>query len=210
LTILGKTILASLIVDECQKSSASTAYFYCKEDEDKRNDATSVFTGLLTQLIPQSRNFEQCRSLIPYCHEKSSTEISPSPKTAEDLLTYFCNTFPSLFFIIDGLDECEQEKRKQILGHLNKIVTMCDKQSPGKVRVLFVSRDLPDIKAALPTSTCFDLQNKDTVDDIKNYVKFRAEIVRKQFHLTLDQESEMVENVVTKSEGQSIIWHSSV
>jgi hypothetical protein len=158
LTPLGKTILTSFIIETCKQTTVSTAYFYCSEVDEKRNDSTAVFTGLLTQLIPQSRGIEECNSLIPYCYHRSLTEISPSPKTAEDLLIYFCNTFSSLFLIVDGLDECDQDKRKQIITALVKVVTMCDKQTPGKVRVLLVSRYLQDIRTGLETATCLDLQ----------------------------------------------------
>jgi hypothetical protein len=201
LTLQGKTILTSLIIETCQQTPVSTAYFYCSEGDEKRNDSTAVFTGLLTQLIAQSRDFEECNSLIPYCYEKSSAEISPSPKSAEDLLTYFCNTFSSLFLIVDGLDECEQDKRKYIITALAKIVTICDKQNPGKVRVLLVSRYLHDIKTSLVTATCLDLQKNDTLSDITNYARFREQSLRERFGLTIEQGNHIVEEVVTKAEG---------
>ena len=182
----------------------NTAYFYCSEGDEKRNDSTAVFTGLLTQLIAQSRGIDECNSLIPYCYDKSLVELSPSPKTAEDLLTYFCNTFSSLFLIVDGLDECEQDKRKHIITALVKVVTMCDKQNPGKVRVLLVSRNIHDIKANLATATCLELQRNDTLPDITNYVRFREERLRQKFELTIEEGDYIVDEVVTKSAGRFI------
>ena len=102
---------------------------------------------------------------------------------------------------MDGLDECEQDKRKHIVTALAKIVTICDKQNPGKVRVLLVSRYLHDIKTILVTATCLDLQKNDTVSDITNYARFREQSLRKRFGLTIEQGNHIVEEVVTKSEG---------
>jgi hypothetical protein len=209
-TILGKTILASLIIDSClEKTSSSTeipistAYFYCAEGDEKRNDATSIFLGLLTQLIARSLDIEECHNLLPYCHDKTLGELSPSFATTETLLTCFCNTFPKLYLIIDGLDECHQDKRKQILTLVTKIITICDNKEPGKLRILILSRDLPDIRTALGISTNLDLQRKDTVTDITNYVKYRQELLQRKFkHLTVEESTYIAKAVINNSESK--------
>jgi hypothetical protein len=209
-TTLGKTILASLIIDSCiEKTSTSTeipistAYFYCVEGDEKRNDATSIFLGLLTQLIARSLDVDECSNLLPYCHDRILGEMLPSFSTTETLFTCFCNTFPKLYLIIDGLDECQPDKRKQILTLVSKIMTICDNKEPGKVRILILSRDLLDIKTALGISTNLDLQRKDTVTDITNYVRYRQEMLHQKFdYLTVEDSTYIAKAVINNSESK--------
>ena len=61
----GKTVLASVVVEDCvQNQDFYTAYFYCEESEPRKHDCISVLKALLSQLLCN------CRELVPYCFEK--------------------------------------------------------------------------------------------------------------------------------------------
>lgn len=101
----GKTILASIVIEECRrKSDFKTSYFYCRQGDHTANNGVDVLRGLVDQLI------DEYPQLLPYCYAKhiSSREaLLTSFSLAKKLLGDFCETIPKLFLIIDGVDEME-------------------------------------------------------------------------------------------------------
>src|SRR5436190_15427186 len=137
LTFIGKTILASVIIDDCMlQESFTTAYFYCKDDEQK-NNCISIFKGLIIQLL------SHCRDLVPFCHDKYSssgeTTLS-SARLTNQLLELLCKTISKQYIIIDGLDVCDVPERSLVLSFFKTLVDRSDTYEPGKLRVLFISQ----------------------------------------------------------------------
>ncbi|RFU25373.1 hypothetical protein B7463_g10968, partial [Scytalidium lignicola] len=195
----GKTILASVITDSClQDTSCTTGYFYCQEDDPEKNDCISIFRGLLSQLL------NHCRDLIPYCYEKylSSGEVNlTSPTLAQQLLKLFFEKIPKQFIIIDGLDECNPVQRKSVLSFFTSIVDRCDEREPGKLRVLFVSQDFPDIGKALQTADAMKLTPEDNKNDIKAYVCGWSKKIREKYGLNDEQIDFIQESTLIRSQG---------
>src|ERR1700744_4931008 len=84
LTKQGKTILASFIIDELRikshrpalaqadpqastgpRSQKTTAFFYCKYEDDQRSSFLAVARGIISQVVSQNK------SLVPYLYQKS-------------------------------------------------------------------------------------------------------------------------------------------
>ena len=195
----GKTILASVIVDDCFKDdSYTTSYFYCRLDDPEKNDCISIYRGLLSQLL------NKCRELIPYCYDKysSSGEVNlTSTALAEQILKLFFEKIPKHFIIVDGLDECNQPQRKLLLTFFNSMVERCDEREPGKLRVLFVSQNFPDIVKALPTATIVNLTQEDNKSDIKAYVKSWTKKIKDRYDLTAKQAEFIEETTMIRSQG---------
>jgi hypothetical protein len=162
----------------------TTGYFYCRGSDPEKNNCTSIFKGLLNQLL------SQCRDLVPYCHDRhlSSGELTlTSPGLTKQLLELFCQRIQKQYIIIDGLDECDPTEWKLVLSFLNVMVDRCDMYQPGKLRVLFVSQDYNDIRKALPTAAIISLGPTDNENDIKAYVKEWAMNIQQKFGLEKDQ-----------------------
>jgi hypothetical protein len=115
----------------------------------------------------------QCSDLVPYCYERylSSGELTLSSATlTKQLLDLFCERITKLYFVIDGLDECEKTERKLVLQALMTIIEKCDGYQPGKLRLLVVSQDVPDIRKALLAAAVMSVEPKDNEQDIKRYI----------------------------------------
>jgi hypothetical protein len=200
---IGKTILASVIIDSClQDTSCNTGYFYCKEEDPEKNECISIYRGLLSQLL------NHCRELIPYCYEKylSSGELMlTSTANAEQLLKLFFEKMPKpkQFIIVDGLDECSAAQRKLVLTFFNTIVDLCDEREPGKLRVLFISQDFTDIGKALQTATVFKLTSEDSKKDIKFYVQDWSKRIAQKYPLTIEQVEFIEESTLVRSQGKA-------
>ncbi|KAK7917257.1 hypothetical protein PG985_010865 [Apiospora marii] len=174
----GKTILASTVVSSLlRRKSPSTlvAYFFCREMDPSRNNTLAILKGLLFQFINQSRPF------MPIFYERyieSGHASLTSTKMAKELLQLMCQFISRGFIVIDGLDECEERHRKESIDFAHDMVRSCDAADPGKLRVLFTSRDEPDIRRSMTPATIVGLQAKDMQQDISIYVDAQTERLR--------------------------------
>lgn len=198
----GKTILASIIIDRCLgEKLSSTAYFYCKDSDPQKDNCISVYRGLLTQLLPRYRD------LLPYCYDKIRTSGEMNLMTtslAEQLLSLFAEKIPKQYIVVDGLDECDHAQRKLVLTFLTSLVDRCDERDPGKLRVLFVSQDFPDIDKALKTATIVQLTGEDNEKDIKAYVDGWCLKVQQKHELEAREVDFIKESTCVRAKGVSL------
>lgn len=208
--IVGKTVLASAIIDACkQRSAFVTSYFYCHADDQGSNSAVAVLRGLVDQLLDQ---FPQ---LLPPCHTRQTSSGEPTLRSlplAKKLFEDFAFTIPKLFIIVDGLDECEQMERKQILDFFVEVVGKCDTEEPGKLRVLFVSQDYADIRKALHSSSIarivpkvISLSSSDNERDICSYVRIWVDRIANKYTPLNEELLEYLRNLtVARAKGTYI------
>ncbi|KAJ2988608.1 hypothetical protein NUW58_g3882 [Xylaria curta] len=197
----GKTILASRIIDHCieHHTSFKASFFYCREDDPNQNNCLSVYKSLLIQMLVNHRE------LLPACDEKrlKGNEILNDDAPAQALIRLFCNADMNQFIIIDGVDEIEPAQRKPLLKFFADIVDKCDGYKPGKVRVLFLSHDLPDYKnlKCLESATFMQLDPNTTQKDIEMFVSKKAEELKQELGLE-DQDLQHIKKLtVARSDG---------
>ncbi|KAH8733175.1 hypothetical protein GQ44DRAFT_821389 [Phaeosphaeriaceae sp. PMI808] len=174
----GKTILASAIIDKCKdKNGFLTSYFYCHDGDQSSSSAISILKGLADQLLEQYQDL-----LLPSFHTRRTSSGDASLRSlhqAKKLLEDCCSIIPKLFIVVDGLDECDPIDRKETLDTLTNLVGECNLIDPGKLRILVVSQNYPDIHRAFHTAGATKLAPKiiplselDVENDIKTYVRF--------------------------------------
>ncbi|KAE8378508.1 hypothetical protein BDV26DRAFT_281035 [Aspergillus bertholletiae] len=166
----GKTYLASVIIEACREDSSSvTCYFYCKEKVKPRNSAIAVLRGILLQLVRQHRE------LTPYCHAKikgAGSLMLSDLLTASSILEVYCERIAQLNVIIDGVDECE-EQRKDLIDIFRSLARKGGIYSKGRLRVLFLSRPMNEIKNAIPEAEIIALEPGHNRQDILKYCERR-------------------------------------
>lgn len=177
--IIGKSVLASVVIDEIRSRAAvDHAFFYCKDSDRDRNSYTQILRALLSQLVSQTRD------LVPYYYDEGiqSGEVSlKSKKLSEKLLDFAVQNIRKGFVVIDGIDECPSSERKALLEHLTHLIDRCDVAFPGKVRLMVLSREEPDIKKLLAGSEALKITSCDTLEDINTYVKYQANRLESKF-----------------------------
>lgn len=137
----GKTILASLIVDQANTiPDTSTAYFYFKFRDQTRNTMLSAARSILAQLLRKDGNEDL---LHQYFENKSFTGGMPLTQTkAKEMLRLALKSESNTkFIVLDGLDECERRERKDITTWFQEEVDKLPINEVGTIRVLFVSQD---------------------------------------------------------------------
>jgi hypothetical protein len=192
----GKAILASVIIEEClnltqsKKDKISLAYFYCKDQDDQRSKFTSVTKAMLAQLLQQ--NPEILVYLYDECLKSAKVTLA-SPQDCIKILGAVLQAVPKTFIVIDGIDECEQKERKAMLNYFVSAINDAD---AGKVRGLFVSQELIDLKTALHSFETLRLSEEHSKLDIRNYaIKWSFEI-QKRFKLMPDVAREHIVQLV--------------
>ena len=125
----GKTVLmASVIADiMLDKNAACVAYFFCRFDDTESLRAETVIGSISRQLISNED-----------LHMLSSIDDHPSIHKMLEVtlqaLTYLRNR--ESIVCIDGLDDCEDRDREQILDFLNQLST----KSAGCLKVIYSIR----------------------------------------------------------------------
>jgi hypothetical protein len=76
---------------------------------------------------------------------------------ADKVLEDCCRIIQKVFLIVDGLDECMPVQRKEILTILMKLSKTCDAAEPGKLRILIVSQQYPDIYRSMHNSATMSI-----------------------------------------------------
>ena len=98
----------------------------------------SVARSILRQILLQNDH------LLPYFHEKASVSgdaILTSMAIAKELLDAALNSCEKAYIIIDGLDECQRQDRKEIASWFETTVEALPARRKGSIRCLFVSQD---------------------------------------------------------------------
>jgi NACHT domain len=199
LTDAGKTILASVIIQDCLEATGTTcAYFYCKHADPHRNTFLSIARTLLAQLLKQHPD------LLPHFYDQllSSGQSSlTSPKLCQELLQVALQHGRRTHVIIDGLDECPTTERRTVLSWFISAIETCNKQDPGRLRILFVSQDEPDIRKLLQTSSIIRLTADDMGNDIALFVRRWAADIQEKFDIADCDVSVMENSICEKAEG---------
>lgn len=214
----GKSTLASYIVDTCEEraknasagSSFKVTYFYCDGKAPTTQSFRSICRGLLRRQLMDISKDEKFRHLIAHCCDRkinsaSSEEFLNTDETAEALLKTFFEIIPDQYIIVDGLDECEKAVIKETLKVLGPLVTHQDVMEPGRLRLLIVSREMPEIRRLLSTepvhADIFKIEVEHNMVAIRSYIKQRLRKFNRDLALNSDRKNYIVNKTSNPDRG---------
>ncbi|KAF4452456.1 Early growth response protein 1-B [Fusarium austroafricanum] len=189
----GKTVLASLIVDELKSpksqetfssfpDGSQTCYFYCQEDDGEHQSHLDILKGILLQLM------EADDYILPLCHQEKVTSGGTNlldARLAEKLIKTFVEYLPRQYIVIDGIDECEGTEIQQTAKFFKDLVLTYDTQIRlGHLRVLFMGRETSETRKYIPGDDCIavPLRPEDNHDDIRAFVQKKLPEFSKSSH----------------------------
>lgn len=196
----GKTVLSSLVVEETQslRPRPTVLYFYCQHGNSERNNFFSIARSLLLQFL------EQDRDLLHYFYEKAcnSGEASlRSPARIEELLHFAFDNCKSAYIIIDGVDECERDERKNISQWFKKLVEDLPPADPDRLRCLFVSQDDGISRKDFSGIARIKITPEDSKPDLDLYCQDESDKLRQKLGFPENRAREMAQHVSTTVEG---------
>ncbi|KAG4273766.1 hypothetical protein FPRO04_01407 [Fusarium proliferatum] len=217
----GKTVLASLIVDELKSSKlhntmpsfpddSKTCYFYCQENDIEHRNHLDILKGILLQMV-EAEDY-----IIPYCYqEKVSSGGSTliDAKLAQKLIKTFIEFSVRHYIVIDGVDECHGAEIDQTTKFFKNLVSAYDTQIRlGHLRVLLIGRETSDTKKYVPGDDCISiaLRPEDNHDDIRAFVQKKLPEFSKSSHsigFSLSEADKLdVERIICRQSQDSFLY----
>ncbi|RPB12644.1 hypothetical protein P167DRAFT_574015 [Morchella conica CCBAS932] len=176
----GKTILISYVIDELQTQAKSNenmlAYFYCNYKEDNRRRPETVLRTLVKQFClksPGDPNFVPLPVSSIYVQRERDGHASGELRCQEstDLIINLSRMYHQVTIIVDALDECYNETRRELFLSLRSIV-----KSGSNVKVFLASRFEQDIALMFEGYKCHYIQASDNTQDINNYIDLQLNL----------------------------------
>lgn len=196
----GKTVLASLIGEEARKlpSKPTVLLFYCKHKNPERDSFLAIARSFLAQLLKQDK------ALLLYLYEKSCESGEPvltSPPLVNELLQFAFENCKKAYIIIDGVDECERQERKEIAQKFRRLVEELPTTEPDRLRCLFVSQDDGVARKYFAGLSNFKITAQDNKSDVDEYSKVEAEKLKETFGISDDLMTTMAGTVADSAGG---------
>ncbi|KAH0538358.1 hypothetical protein FGG08_005053 [Glutinoglossum americanum] len=174
----GKTMLSIFLTEELEHISRQTKsiillFFFCVNQDQKRNTAVAILRGLLYQIVEKRPNLIK-RHVLPYFEtaERRKDTISSLGTLwiifrkllqDPDLGTTFC--------VLDGLDECDDGSSQEIIAKL--VSFLQHPQSTDRaLRLVIVSRELSGLGKCARVELDPDNEGRVT-SDVKQFISFR-------------------------------------
>jgi Cdc6-like AAA superfamily ATPase len=160
----GKTMVAAITVDQllnsAQSSAYGVAYVYCNYKSQADQDTASILAAILKQL-GQSR--PSALGPVEILHQKHAGRgTKPSLDDIYSALRDVLTQYPYVHIIVDALDECQNETRRQLCTKL------LDLQKGADMRLMVTSRFVPDVEDAFRLASRLEVEASD--EDVKQFV----------------------------------------
>ncbi|KAL9614732.1 MAG: hypothetical protein Q9167_000801 [Letrouitia subvulpina] len=205
----GESSLGGLdsIVDHLgQKFPDDTVvYFYCKHNDEARNQFSEIVRSLISQLTWNN----------PVCLEYLHTKIlsigasrTTCRKTYHELAQALVQGHCRLFFCIDGLDECEDTQRREILNLILRLREV--RIDHSQLRFLVAACAERDIEQSLRNPLKLELTKLHLNSDITLYLTVMAGEVSRKFAESIQRvpsafAAAIFNKVVSRPEGMFLL-----
>lgn len=148
------------VLDLTQKGPFGVAYVYCNYKAREEQDVSSLLAAILKQLVQGRLSAVQHAEQLHQKHADRGTK--PSLDEIYSTLRAVVAHYPAVYIVIDALDECQEDNRRQFLAKLR------DLQAVQDIRLMATSRFMPDIEDAF--GEALRLEVRASREDIKRFV----------------------------------------
>jgi hypothetical protein len=170
----GKTYLTSRVIDEFRdtlnsaRNNEGLAFFYCNRNEATRRNPLLVVRSFVRQLSTAFAHEGSIhKDLKSFCTQSRINGSEPTMANCKELLLKLLNSYPQTTLVLDALDECEKEKR----GELIEVFRHLLENASRPVKIFISSRPDGDIKEVLKENANVYIQATDNSHDISIFVQ---------------------------------------
>lgn len=197
---LGKTVIASLIIEQTRAiDSVDVGFFYCKYNDEQKNSFTGILRGILVQLVQQNED------LLPYVYDAccSSNEVTiDSPTILKQLVETSLRSCTNTCIIIDGIDECEEAEEKRTIAWFLKMVEKETIDNARTIRLLFISQRDKVTENLLTQASVIPLDSEYHKEDIQIYARHWSAKIQEKFDIPEDSATRISKHVATRAQGE--------
>jgi hypothetical protein len=203
----GKTVLMSHIIkrlgqeNDQRMPQPQTCFYYCKNESTVLS--ADVFSALILSLLSMSPLRGLKKTFVNWHRSRQAAGTRDPTRSSGELALFLEQVLPSLqrpvCFVIDGLDECDRQTRKQLVDTLKRV-----SNKSSRIKVLLSAR--PDDEIIRQLSEVPQLKMKTSI--VRDEIIVRHH-VDKLDHLSDEVRSMMVATLSPLVSG-SAIWVTMV
>jgi ankyrin repeat protein len=205
----GKTMLSVFLVEELEQKK-SVIYYFCTNEDERRNNASAVLRSLLWQITRIHPDLAQHFLTLLGAGEidAASTTVASlsSVETLWVMFTTICRDprVSQLAFILDGLDECDKNSRDWLASKLYGLRTDLDPQHTHPPKIMIVSREIPLL--TLCSSIRLDPDHDGKIGkDVKSFVSERVQELWALARFDEKHRKDVESTLLERSEG-TFLW----
>jgi len=173
----GKSKLISIAIEESRRwvrdeQNPPAAFFYCSRNsnEAERSNPDFILSSIARQISTPIAGGPLFQEVVDVYEERESTGFAAGQLTLEEsiklIIDLSCH-YPVLTIFIDALDECDPDRRSDLLDAFETIL----REAPTLVKLMVSSRDDQDITWRLKGHMNLELASSRNADDIKVFVE---------------------------------------
>ena len=144
--------------------------------------------------------------LLSYLYEKASTSgeaVLTGPSLVKEILSMAVKNCERTYIIIDGLDECNRDDRKEITSWFRDLIDSLSPTDFGSIRCLFISQDDGPGRKDLSMLPTLKIRSEDNRCDIEVYANVWSKKIQEKFELQDDNRDEIAGRIATASGGRT-------
>ncbi|KAF1343612.1 hypothetical protein BDV97DRAFT_364708 [Delphinella strobiligena] len=203
----GKTMAAIYITELLESSGQPSqdsrlAFFFCNNQDEKRNSAVAMLRGLLWSIIAEDSRL--IKHALPFFKNQALRESSPNSfATLWKIFEAVCRDgrLKRLLCVIDGLDECDESSRRHLLA---RITSHFGTSQGTSLRLIILSRKVRGLHSYERIRLDPD-QDDQIASDIGLFVQEKVA----ELGLIIDGFSEiagLVTHNLTEKAGSTFLW----
>ncbi|KAK1471489.1 hypothetical protein CCUS01_05971 [Colletotrichum cuscutae] len=179
--------------------SLGLAFFYCNSSDQSRQSIQSILRSYIRQLGEVTGHPESIHETLFNLYQRKQIQSDITLQECETALVEMINSYPRTVLILDALDECKKDTRRQIVQLFKRLVEKTD----SCLKIFIASRPEHDISDHLRSlqerRATITINTSDNQGDIKKFVNTEVD----NFTVDWSPETKQVvkEKLVEKSAG---------
>jgi ankyrin repeat domain-containing protein 50 len=216
----GKSVLASFLLDHLSQSSEKSGlkpmvcFFFFRDDDPEQRSAIHALCAILHQLFTAVRALVDDALVDWRSKGQKMTEDFASLWTILAQAKYHSSN-TDVICILDGLDECLDPDRSQLLMALESFSRTTPRSRPAHGRLKFVvfSRPYQMIVSKLAAMSCIRLRAEDesesTAKDVNSYIQTRVDKFHAEGTISTALKSYLIEQLMKRAD-RTFLWVSLI
>jgi GPI inositol-deacylase-like protein len=177
------------------------AYFFCDNKDENRKSATSILRSFISQVLRQTGLFQHVEDDF-----KQKNDFLANFDALWRIITSILRDSRSgnVFLLIDALDECDEESRKDLLRALKHLFKSSD--IPMKLKIVLTCRREDDIQAKLNQCSTFLAVDQGKANaDLTRFISNKSKEISEEKSWP-DNLQKYVQDVLVEKAGGTFLW----
>lgn len=189
------TVSSDSVATQIAGNEATVCYFFFKEGNEKRVQATDALCSILHQLFTSEKTRSLIQCGIQEFHDKANQLCTDLGLLWDMLLSCAKHASGDIICVLDALDECSQDSRADLIRFMDQLYQCEPENRPSNLKFFITSRPKGDIIAELQdfvehaTYMAFDADSRaqEISHDINLVIDYEVADLGKKKRLTKKQ-----------------------